>query len=156
VSYLDVVRAELDQHEIDYTLKRTGSGHQKLTFPVKDRSKDLTMILAYSPSDHRAPLNARARIRRYLRDGGYDLKPEAKVQIKRPSKDKLVIETEPEKYYTKAEVDVLLETHQVIHEILRAELDSLKEHVDALSSLIVTPKRTPIVPILTLKRRLKV
>jgi hypothetical protein len=56
--------AVLDQHGIDFSLRRLGK-HASVCFAHGGRQHKV--VLAVSPSDRRAPANARSYVRRLLR-----------------------------------------------------------------------------------------
>src|SRR3954470_21368480 len=52
---------------------RTGTGHMRIRW--KHNGKPRSILTSWTPSDHRSTLNARARIRKLLRDDGLLGKP---------------------------------------------------------------------------------
>jgi hypothetical protein len=57
---------ELEAAGIDYEIHRTGGGHWKVQWVVIEHRKR-SLFVPFSASDWRSPLNARAQVRRILR-----------------------------------------------------------------------------------------
>jgi hypothetical protein len=66
---LECVLNELVKGGIDFEVRRTGSGHLKVQWLVIEHRKR-TLIVPSTASDWRAMLNARAHVRRILREDG--------------------------------------------------------------------------------------
>lgn len=71
---------ELHNASVTHSIERTDGGHMRIVFEVNGKSQMITT--SWTPSDHRTTLNARARIRKILRDHHHplDQPPPSKLQ----------------------------------------------------------------------------
>lgn len=70
---LEFAVAELEQHNIKYATRPTDGGHIEIIWQVSPDKEVRRVFTSKTPSDHRTRLNARAFIRRALRQDGVDI-----------------------------------------------------------------------------------
>jgi len=70
---LEFAVAELEQHNIKYATRTTEGGHIEIVWQVSPDKEIRRVFTSKTPSDHRTRLNARAFIRRALRQDGIDI-----------------------------------------------------------------------------------
>lgn len=80
----DFVTEELRTRGIKFDTEKTGSNHLELRWQLPDKELR-TVFLPNTPSDHRGRLNARAHVRRLLKQDGVDLAVPDPLKPRKPA-----------------------------------------------------------------------